>query len=298
LSVALVAWLVSGLDWTGVAATLRAADAGRVAAAFVALAPIPLLAAERWRQACAALKVVLARSFFVPATYAALFAGQFLPSGIGMDAVRLGLLWRQRVALAAGIQSLAIDRLCGVAGLLVLLYAGLPFAFERLPAGAGTPIAVASALLIAGCAAALFVDRWPLPPVLRRGGAGRALSLIAGARAAIGTPRAAMALALAVALHVLAILGVWLLAQAFGQDLRLRDLLTVTAASILVSMLPVSFNGWGVREGAMMLGLSLLDVPREVALMISLLFGIGSALWSLPGSLTWHRLARDQRDAP
>jgi uncharacterized membrane protein YbhN (UPF0104 family) len=95
---------------------------------------------------------------------------------------------------------------------------------------------------------------------------------------------------IAVSLHVFAILAIWLLAQAFGQDLRLRDLVTVTAAAILVSMLPVSFNGWGVREGAMMLGLALLAVPREVALMISLLYGIGSALWSLPGSLTWRHL--------
>jgi hypothetical protein len=153
LSVALVAWLVSGLDWAGVAATLSAADAGQVAAALAALAPIPLLASERWRQTCAALNVALARRFFVPATYAALFAGQFLPSGIGMDAVRLGLLWRQRVPLAAGVQSLAIDRMCGVTGLLVLLYAGLPFAFGR---PARDSIALATALLIAA-RARLFV---------------------------------------------------------------------------------------------------------------------------------------------
>jgi len=295
VSLGLVLWLFSGLDWSAVGHTLLTADAPLVAAAFVALAPIPLLAASRWRSACSALRLALPRRFFVPATYAALFAGQFLPSGVGMDAVRLALLWRQGVPLGGSIQSIAIDRLCGVAGILVLLYAGIPFALDLLPRDAAAPIAAATALLVAGSLALLFVDRWPLPSVLRRGWLGRALSLATDLRAGIGTREAAIALVLAVLLHALAVLCIGLLAESFGYTLRYRDLLTVTTAAILIGMLPLSFNGWGVREGAMVLGLSLLAVPRDAALMISVLYGVGSALWSLPGSVSWHRLARETR---
>jgi uncharacterized membrane protein YbhN (UPF0104 family) len=119
LSLALIFWLVSDLDWTTVKRTLLAADRLLVAAAFAVLAPIPLLAAERWRRASAALGIELSRRFFVRATYAALFAGQFLPAGVGPDAVRFTLLWRQRVVLGGAIQSIAIDRICGVGALLV-----------------------------------------------------------------------------------------------------------------------------------------------------------------------------------
>lgn len=81
-----------------------------------------------------------------------------------------------------------------------------------------------------------------------------------------------------------------LLARAFGFELRYRDLLTLTAGTIFVSMLPVSVQRLGVREGALMLGLSLLAVPREIALLIAFLDGAGGALASPPGSLSWRRL--------
>ena len=231
------------------AQTLLAADRRYVAAAFAAFAFIPLLAVERWRNACLASGVALARRFFIRATYAAdVSAGQFLPSGVGTDAVRLLALWRQNVPLRSGLQSVAVDRMCGVTAILILALVGMPSALGLLPPGAVTPIAAATALLVAVCSALLFVDRLPLPPLLRRGWPGHVLALIADIRAAVGTPHAAAALGYGIALHVLAVIGVMLLAQAFGYGLRFFDLLTVTAIAILAAMLPISVNGWGVRH--------------------------------------------------
>lgn len=292
LSLALVAYLASGMDWRRVLQTLVAADRLLIAGALVPLALIPPLAAERWRAACLALCIRRSRRFFVPATYAAMFAGQFLPSGIGVDAVRLALSWRQDIPLRGGVQAVAIDRIAGVGALLVLMYAGLPFALGLLPPGAATPIAGMTALAAAACALAIFVDRLPLPPWLRSGWAGRLLSLVADTRAALGTPQALAALGCGIAAHLLSVCAVLLLAQAFGYGLRFPDLLTLIAVAIFAAMLPISFNGWGVREGAMMLGLSLLAVPRETAVMISFVYGIGGALCALPGSITWLHLRR------
>ncbi len=61
--------------------------------------------------------------------------------------------------------------------------------------------------------------------------------------------------------------------------------MTVTAAAIFAGMLPIPFNGWGVCEGATMLRLSPLDVPREIARTTALLFGVAGVLCSLPGSV-------------
>jgi glycosyltransferase 2 family protein len=290
LSSGLVLYFLAHLDWGGVAQTLLAADPRYVATAFAVFALAPLLAAERWRCASLASGVSLARRFFVPATYAALFAGQFLPSGIGMDALRMVALWRQRVPFRSALQTIAVDRICGVTAILALAYVGMPFVLDLLPSAAATPIAAVTALMVAAGGALLFVDRLPLPAVLRRGWLGHALSLISGIRGAVGTLPAAVALLFSIAIHVLGVFGVMLLAQAFGYGLRFLDLLTVTALAILAGMLPISLNGWGVREGAMILGMSLLAVPRDVALMISVLFGACGALCSLPGSVSWYHL--------
>jgi uncharacterized membrane protein YbhN (UPF0104 family) len=80
---------------------------------------------------------------------------------------------------------------------------------------------------------------------------------------------------------------VLLLAHSFGYALQFLDLLTVVSFAIFAAVLPLSFNGWGVREGAMMLGMSILAVNRDAALMISFLYGVGLALASLPGSVSW-----------
>src|SRR5262245_4785922 len=163
------------------------------------------------------------------------------------------------------------------------MFVGMPFALELLPPGAAGPLAVMTGLLAVGGVVALFIDRFPLPSLLRRGWAGRLLSMVAETRAAFATPQALATFGISIVIHILVVYCVLLLARAFGYDLRYRDLLTVTAAAIFAGLLPISFNGWGVREGAMMLGLSLLAVPRDIALMISFLYGVGGLIWSLPG---------------
>src|SRR5262245_44979221 len=150
LSVGLIAYLASSLDWPRVTQALLATDKLRVATAFAVLGIIPLIVAERWRLACAALKVRLSFRFFVRAMYAALFAGQILPSGIGVDAVRLALLWQQQVPLRSSVPSLAIDRAAGVSAIIVLMFVGMPFALQLLPPGAAGPLAVITGLMAVG----------------------------------------------------------------------------------------------------------------------------------------------------
>jgi hypothetical protein len=52
----------------------------------------------------------------------------------------------------------------------------------------------------------------------------------------------------------------------------------------------------GVREGAMMLGLSLLAVPHDIALTISFQYAIGGVLSSLPCSVSWYRVCDMPQD--
>jgi hypothetical protein len=290
LSLALVALLVATVDWSRIAASLAGTNAWFLAAALAALAFTAPLAAERWRAAGRASSIHLPLGFFLRATYAAVFAGQFLPAGVGVDAARLGFLWHQKVPLRHAVQSLALDRLAGVSAILFLMFAGMPFTVRLLPEAAVLPVVGTAVLLVAGCAGVLLVDRLPFPPRLRAGRLGHFLTLVADTRAALATRQAAVAFACGVGIHALCVLAVLLLARAFGHALDFRDLLTVVSFAIFAALLPISFNGWGVREGAMVLGLSLLAVEKDTALLISFLFGVGAALVVLPGSLSWHRL--------
>ena len=55
----------------------------------------------------------------------------------------------------------------------------------------------------------------------------------------------------------------------------------------LIQLLPVSLAGWGVRELALVVVLSSFGVSAEIALTISLLFGLLLIVTGLPGGLIW-----------
>lgn len=290
ISAGLIALLAYNLNWDEVAQSVATADTPYLVAALIALAVTPALVAERWRAAGLASGIRLSRGFFFRATYAAVFAGQFLPAGVGVDAARFALLWHQKVLLRSAAQSLLIDRLAGVAGILFLMVAGMPFAIPLLPQPAVLPVAGLAALLIAGCAFILLLDRLPLPRRLRTGRPGHLLHLVAETRAAFGSRQAVVALLYGISIHGVLILSILWVARAFGYTLQYQQMLTVVSFAIFAALLPISVNGWGVREGAMVLGLSILAVNRDAALLISFVFGVASALVTLPGSLSWHRL--------
>jgi hypothetical protein len=57
----------------------------------------------------------------------------------------------------------------------------------------------------------------------------------------------------------------------------------------VITLVPVSVGGWGVREGALVALLGLVGVPSHTALAFSVLFGVAGILASLPAlGFLWH----------
>jgi uncharacterized membrane protein YbhN (UPF0104 family) len=79
----------------------------------------------------------------------------------------------------------------------------------------------------------------------------------------------------------------FLLGRALGLPTTFSDFLAFMPAVILATTLPVSFGGWGVREGLLVVLLGRVGVPAADALALSLLFGAGNALCGLPGLAAW-----------
>lgn len=69
-------------------------------------------------------------------------------------------------------------------------------------------------------------------------------------------------------------LSVIVLAQASGADLTMLQMMTVLPMVVLVSSLPISIGGWGIREGAFVYGFGLLGVPMEISFLISIQVGL------------------------
>ena len=76
-------------------------------------------------------------------------------------------------------------------------------------------------------------------------------------------------------------------------SLKWTGVVIVMPLVTLIMVIPISIAGWGIREGAMVVGLGYLGVIPESALALSVLYGLLLLTIALPGGLIW--LVRDSQ---
>jgi glycosyltransferase 2 family protein len=218
-----------------------------------------------------------------------MFFYQALPLGVlGGDGVRVYRTVRLGSSLRQAVNSVLLDRVAGLLGLVVLIVVFQPLFYCIVEDVAAR--AVFAALIAAGIVgtAALVGLRW-LPVWWRRHrlvGALVGLADLAG-RMLREPSYLAPTLGLTVAGHSASIVAVWFLAKSLSLPISLLDCFVMMPAAILVSMIPISVAGWGTRESAVVATLALIDVAADQALSLSVLFGLVWLGVGLIGGLVW-----------
>jgi uncharacterized membrane protein len=87
--------------------------------------------------------------------------------------------------------------------------------------------------------------------------------------------------------HATVVLMASLAASAYRVDGSLVLWLSVIPASVIVSSIPVSLNGWVVREATIVVLSAPLGLPAEEALLVSVTLGALNLVASLPGALVF-----------
>ena len=142
-------------------------------------------------------------------------------------------------------------------------------------------------LSITGIIFLMFLDRLPEQLIRFRVLAGIS-TLGRSAKKLFLTPgNAAKSILLGVTGNIILSLIVFLLGQSLFFDLSFLDCLVLIPPVVLVSTIPISIAGWGVREAAMITLLALVGVPEADAFVLSVLFGLLTFGLSLPGGIVW-----------
>jgi hypothetical protein len=133
----------------------------------------------------------------------------------------------------------------------------------------------------------MFLDR--LPEMWRRWRIVRGVAALArDARLLFLQPISACLLVLtAVAGQLVLAATVLLLASGLALDVRFIDCLVLMPPVVLLSSIPISVAGWGVREIAMVTAFSMLSVPPDSALALSVILALTATAVSLPGGAIW-----------
>jgi uncharacterized membrane protein YbhN (UPF0104 family) len=308
VSVALLWILFSRVDLARLWAIARNASAPWLLTALALYAAMILASAWRWGRLLEAQGITLPFGSLVSSFLVATFFNNFLPSNIGGDVVRIA-----DTAPAAGSKTLAttvvlIDRGIGLLGLVLMAAIGATAGPQLGDAtgGLGAPvlwagfgvaavIATPALLMPHGLAKVLAPLRF-LHPEWVDERIGRLTGALARFREAPG----ALALCFAGAIFVQTVLVGFYLAIAHSMKIPVgfAELAVIVPVSFVVQMLPVSMNGFGVREATFGFYFRLLGLPLESALLVSFTGAALIMLFSLSGGLAYlGRRTREYRSA-
>jgi glycosyltransferase 2 family protein len=217
------------------------------------------------------------------------FFNQTLPSSIGGDAVRLWLVARAGVGWRAATYSILVDRAIGLIALAVLIVASLPWSYRLITDANGR-----SALLfvdfaaLAGGLGFLVLGRLPWP-WLRRWWATHhihACSVIAN-RVIFSRERGPKIAVLSLLVHVLTVVIAWCVVRSIAAPVLFGQVFQLVPPVMLITMMPISIAGWGVREATMGLAFGYAGLLANEGVNMSLLFGAVSFIVGALGGLVW-----------
>jgi uncharacterized membrane protein YbhN (UPF0104 family) len=248
------------------------------------------------------------------------FFNQILPSGVGGDLFRIWYARKSSASAREAVGSVVVDRMLGLVALTAIAIVGAPFILSR-NGGQLALLATLAAIgiVLAASAAFLSLDRYePLLRAVLRGICFNRVrpwmlrALDAGAWAARNTrlmlvawPEGAATLSISFSNQLLTSYVAFLLLTSMGGSIGFGWVMVLFPAVLLLSLLPISLGGWGVRESAMVVAFALVGVPADAALSTSVLYGVCLLAASLPGAAVWlaeRRIAHPssatlQRDA-
>ena len=295
VSVALLAYLFSTTDLTALKERVRTGDTFLLVLAMALYGLIIAISIWRWKlllhtQGYRATMSHLSGSYLV-----ATFFNNFLPSNIGGDFIRVRDSSRLTGSTTTSVAVVVIDRILGFGALYVLAVGAYLAGGPSVRGLAGALPALVVLGLVFGSLAYIFFR----PGTARRAMAGLGLSRIPWARSKFEVVQNAVnvyreevgavwaALLGSIALQALVVYYYFNIAKALRIPLPLSACFLMVPLCSLVQALPISFNGWGVRESVFILYFAQVGLPRESAMAFSLVGAGLMVLLSLSGAVVW-----------
>lgn len=276
------------VDLASVASRLGELDPGWIAVMLFLLFVQLFLIALRWRELGLICGGALMPATAVRYSLIALFFNQMLPSTVGGDAARAWLFARDGAGWSTAILSVLIDRIVGVTTLAVLVLGCLPWTLRLVsdPLGraaltlvsVGIITSVTLFLFVGSPRLARFEHVWPL----------RHLATVSRlCWRVIRSDRNAAIAVLSFAIHLSTVGAFWCGALAVHAAVSFAQLLFVIMPVLLISAVPISIAGWGVRESLMVAGFSYAGLAQGDGLIVSIIFGAATLAMGAIGGIVW-----------
>ena len=219
------------------------------------------------------------------------FFSNVAPSTIGGDVFRGVQLSRVGVPVGQSVRLIIAIRMVSFTTLVAVMIAGFPIALRladdpSVAALLGTVLAcgaLAVVILFLFACGIVRIQSLNHIPII-----GKFLTVANDFRILLMPSRpAAVAWLAAFTQHLMRIGILAALAAGLKLDIPILTLFAFTPAALLITMLPISLGGWGVRELAFVYFLGTAGVSAEAAVSLSIVFGLLRVVVGAIGGVTW-----------
>ncbi len=290
ISVSILGWIFYKFDWHDLAQASQSLFTIEFAIAIVLMGLQPIFASLRWHLVLAKLNgAAPAVGRLISYYFVGLFVGQVLPSTLGGDVVRGHYTYTDRVPLKTVILSIFMERLLSFLVLLAMAGAAV-ILFTTSDNQGEIPIHyLALALFLTGAAFAPFTlpdrlvtwcDARPRYKVI-------ATVIQNGKSLLASVDTWARIIALSVLSQSAVLASAYMIAESLNLSLSALAIVTTMPLVMFTAMLPISFAGWGVREGALILLLAQYGVGDLYAASMGVMIGLATLTVSLAGVVPW-----------
>ncbi len=260
-------------------------DKMRIGYFFLALSVVftgNFLAAIRWFLIMRNLNYPAKLGFYLKQSLIGVMFNQVLPTSIGGDAYKIVALHKLKSGKRMASLAVLIDRLYGLTGLILISAFTRPLAHEIMPKAIFIAIFSVNLAFCFGFAVLLSLS------LLKISFQHFSLKIISDFahhfyHSVSSKCDFLLKAVLALLPNLLTISAFSLLATTQNISLGFASFAIIIPSLLLLSMLPISLGGWGLREGAMVFLGGLIGLGKAEALAIALLFGFATLLTSIPG---------------
>jgi uncharacterized protein (TIRG00374 family) len=286
ITIAIFYYLFLNINFHELWAILAKSHGGWILLALILQLGSTYLAAYRWFKISKLLIFKESLSFYVQSYFKGTFFNQVLPSSIGGDAVRMIDLTRKGYDKKEALYGVFVDRVVGLVGLLTLnLIASILF-YGTFDHDLSQLIIFVSLTGLIGFASLFvfdkihFLSKYKYINLLHR--LSRRLNELYSSKIVL-----MQHISISVAVHFLSVLTMYGISLSIDAHLSFQMLLIAVPPVFLLTIIPISLAGWGIREGAMVGIFTLVGANPTKILAMSILYGLLLIISALPGSYFW-----------
>jgi uncharacterized protein (TIRG00374 family) len=295
VSLGLLGYLFATTDLEALVQRVRTGDLLLLSAAVFLYAAMLGLSTWRWGLLLKAQGYPAPLRDLTASYLVATFFNNFLPSNIGGDVIRIRDGSRFTGSTTASVAIVAIDRILGFGALYFLAAAAFALGGAQVRQLAGARAVVLGLGVFFAVLSYVFFQ----PGTARRVMGATRLNRISWVRERFETVQAAvhvyrkelptvfLALGASVTLQVLIVFYFFAIAHSLRIPLPLSACFLIVPLCTLVQAVPVSFNGWGIRESLFIVYFAQVGLSRDSALAFSLVGATLIVLLSLSGAVVW-----------